>query len=81
MAPKTKVKKNKIICWDKFVIQSDCSGTIEAKAPVKRKKNIPYLIQQSFPFFQAEKELENPLQIEYKESSSYHLFVKMIKKS
>ena len=81
MPPKTKVKKNKVIVWDKFVVQSDCSGTIEARAPLKRKKNIPYLIQQSFPFFQAEKELENTLQIEYKESSSYHLFIKMIKKS
>ncbi|MBO7244224.1 MAG: tRNA lysidine(34) synthetase TilS [Alphaproteobacteria bacterium] len=76
-----KVKKGKIVEWGCFKIYSELNGIIQAKAPLKRKKNIPYLVQQSFVFFEPEKELENIVQIEYKETSDYHIFIKMIKKS
>ncbi len=81
MQPATKIKKGKVLNWSGFKIYSELSGIIEAKAPLKRKKNIPYLVQQSFPFFTAEKALENLVQIEYKETSDYHIFIKVIKKN
>lgn len=80
MPPSLKIKKGKIYQWGGFDVCSELNGAIKASAPIKRKKNVPYLVQQSFPFFEAEKELENIVKIEYKETSDYHIFIKMIKK-
>ncbi len=76
-----KIKKGKVYYWSGFEIHSELNGVLKACAPLKRKKNIPYLVQQSFPYFEPEKELENVLEIEYKENLSYHIFIKMIKKN
>ena len=76
-----KIKKRKVYYWSGFEIHSELNGILKACAPLKRKKNIPYLVQQSFPYFESEKELENILEIEYKENLSYHIFIKKMKKN
>jgi hypothetical protein len=64
--------------WDRFLVTSSVDGYIKAQAPQKRRKNIPYYVQQSFPSFQLEKELENILNIEYKESSKNKINIQFI---
>ena len=64
--------------WDRFIVTSPVDGYIKAQAPQKRRKNIPYNVQQSFPSFQLEKELENVLNIEYKESSKNKINIQFI---
>ena len=78
MEKEKRILKNTPTKWDRFIITPTVSGTIKAKAPEKRKKNIPYAVQQSFPFFKAEKELENLSNIEYKESSQNNVEIQFI---
>ncbi len=73
-----KIKAGVLIKWDRFEIIAPFNGCIYAKAPLKRKKNIPYLVQQSFPFFEVEKELENNQDIEYKNNSNNKINIKFV---
>ncbi len=43
--------------WDRFWIYADCPVRVRAAAPDKRVRDIPYLVQQSFP--QITKKVEN----------------------
>ncbi|MBQ8250784.1 MAG: tRNA lysidine(34) synthetase TilS [Alphaproteobacteria bacterium] len=74
-----KIKANIWMKWDRFEIFSPVDGYIFANSPLKRKKNIPYLVQQSFPCFKVEKELENSSNIEYKENLNKSIKIKFIK--
>lgn len=73
-----KVKAGVLTKWDRFEIITPFDGYVYAKAPLKRKKNIPYLVQQSFPFFEVEKELENNQDIEYKNNSNNKINIKFV---
>ena len=79
MQERTKINPNEVTKWDRFEIISEKDGYIFASAPVKRKKNVPYIVQQSFPCFKCEKELENSENIEYKENSKEDVKIKFIK--
>ena len=74
-----KILANTVVKWDRFEIFSSEEGYILSSPPLKRKKNIPYLVQQSFPCFKIEKELENNSNIEYKENSNKYIKIKFIK--
>lgn len=79
MQKRKKIKANTLTKWDRFEIFSPIDGYIFASATLKRKKNIPYLVQQSFPCFEVEKELENTSNIEYKENLNKSIQIKFIK--
>ena len=79
MEKRKKIKANTIVKWDRFDIFSPVDGYVFASASLKRKKNIPYLVQQSFPCFEVEKELENTSNIEYKENLNKCIQIKFIK--
>lgn len=73
-----KIKAHTKTKWDRFEITIPFNGYVQAKAPLKHKKNIPYLVQQSFPFFEMEKELENNQDIEYKNKTNNKIDIKFI---
>lgn len=81
MEQKKVISPNKWIMWDRFMILSDCAGVVCANPPLKRKKNIPYLVQCSFPCFKTEKELENNQDIRYKDTLKPNVRIKFIKES
>ncbi len=81
MEDRKTVIPNRWIKWDRFEVFSDVAGVIQAGLPLKRRKNIPYLVQKSFPFFEMEKELENNQEIRYKDSLKPNIKIKFIKES
>ena len=57
--------------WDRFWVWSEMPTHVKSAAPAKRIKNIPYLVQQSFPCFNPQKTVEKNTELDYKEQSTY----------
>ena len=53
--------------WDRFLVFSNYSGTLQARVPDDKDTDIPFLVQQSFPYFSLEKNAK----LDYKELSTY----------
>ena len=69
---KTKsVPAKKWIRWDRFRIWSEQPAVIHAGATKKIHKNIPYLVQQSFPIVEAKKTLEKNQNLDYNLNTSH----------
>lgn len=67
MAKAQKIKPYEQSKWDRFVVQTNLEGVLSARAPKPREKDIPFLVQQSFPHFSLEK---NP-KLDYKDHTTY----------
>ena len=48
--PPKKLKAGECIKWDRFFVASPVSLTISHQAPKKRIRDLPYLVQKTFPF-------------------------------
>ena len=48
ISPK-KLKAGEFICWDRFFVTTPVSLTLSHQAPKKRIKDLPYLVQKTFP--------------------------------
>lgn len=57
--------------WDRFWIWSEQAAVIKASAPLKREKNIPFLVQCSFPQIKPQKRLEKIPHLDYKRKITY----------
>ena len=57
--------------WDRFRIWCDVDATIYAGTTKKTNKNIPYLVQQSFPIIEIKKTLEKNQKLDYNLNSSH----------
>lgn len=79
-AKETIIKAHTPTQWDRFLIQAPYTLKVKAQAPKTHLKNIPFSIQKSFPCFQIqEKELENFIDIDYKEWQKYHIDIHVLK--
>lgn len=63
----TKVKAGQKTKWDRFYIIANRDGFIKAHVPEVKEKGIPFLVQQSFPYFSLEKNAK----LDYKELATY----------
>lgn len=67
MPAETKVKAGQKTKWDRFQIFANRDGFIKARIPDDKEENIPFLVQQSFPYFSLEKNAK----LDYKELATY----------
>lgn len=57
--------------WDRFWIWTDQATRVKSGAPNKRIKDLPYLVQQSFPSICPQKTVEKNAKLDYKGHSTY----------
>lgn len=57
--------------WDRFQVWSAQPAIIRAGMKKKSEKDIPYLVQQSFPFFEFPKKLEKDEKVDYNPQTTY----------
>lgn len=69
--PPKNIPAKKWIRWDRFQVYSEQPAIIRAGLAKKIEKDIPYLVQQSFPFFEFEKTLEKNEKLDYNHNSTY----------
>lgn len=65
------IPAKKWIQWDRFRIWCDVPAIVHAGITKKIHKNIPYLVQQSFPIIEPKKTLEKNQKLDYKHSTSH----------
>lgn len=75
-----KLHKGKTIQWDRFLITSFVDGFVCAGAPKDKILTIPKSVQNTFPAVFVQKELEKPVQIDYKEKNDSHVKIEFIGK-
>ena len=69
--PQKNIPAKKWIRWDRFRIWCDRPAIVHAGATKKTHKNIPYLVQQSFPIVEAKKTLEKNPKLDYNLNTSH----------
>lgn len=69
--PQKNIPAKKWIRWDRFRIWCDQPAIVHAGATKKTHKNIPYLVQQSFPIVKAKKTLEKNQNLDYNLNTSH----------
>lgn len=81
MAQKQPLKKGVLTRWDRFLILPDFDGFVQAGAPLKKLPTMPKCVQNVFPAVFVQKELENFIQIDYKEKNDLHVQIEFLGKS
>ena len=69
--PKKNIPAKKWVHWDRFRIWCEVPAVVYAGARKKTHKNIPYLVQQSFPIIEAKKTLEKNQKLDYNHNTSH----------
>lgn len=62
-----KIKAGQKTKWDRFQVVANRDGFIKAQVPDTKEKGIPFLVQQSFPYFS----LEKSAKLDYKDLTTY----------
>ncbi len=65
------IPAKKWVSWDRFRIWCEKPAVVHAGATKKTHKNIPYLVQQSFPIIEAKKTLEKNQKLDYNHNTSH----------
>ena len=69
--PEKNIPAKKWIQWDRFRIWCEEPAVVHAGITKKIYKNIPYLVQQSFPIIEPKKTLEKSQKLDYKHNTSH----------